>query len=304
MNDPGREVLKHAVFIAGPTSSGKSVLAVEWARRHGGEIVCADAFQLYREFPILSAQPSEAEREGVPHHLFGAAGCADAMDAARYAQMALAVIAEIASRGRIPFVVGGSGLYIHALTSGLPDVPAIDPEIRERVRAMNLQDMVQALGELDPAALDIIDARNPRRVGRRLEICLQSGRPASEVLAPNPPVVGLRGIVLAPRREDLHDRITRAVEARLAGGAVDEVRAVRELAGLTARQILGWREITGFLDGALSLEECREQLASATRRYAKRQLTWFRSKLTLPPVDPATVTPEILERTARLPGPP
>lgn len=302
MSVSGREVLKHAVFIAGPTSSGKSALAVEWARRHNGEVVCADAFQLYRGFPVLSAQPSAAERAGVPHHLFGSVACSDTMDAACFARMALAVIEKIVERGKIPFVAGGSGLYIQSLVAGLPDLPPIDPHIRDRVRGMTLPDMVRALGGLDPAGLHAVDSRNPRRVARRLEICLQTGRPASEFLAPRLAIGGLRGVVITPRREDLHDRIARAVEARLAGGAVEEVRAVRGTAGPTALQILGWREITGFLDGVISMEECRERLTSATRRYAKRQLTWFRSKLTLPQVDPTIVTPENLERTARLPG--
>ena len=244
MNDPGREVLKHAVFIAGPTSSGKSALAVEWARRHGGEIVCADAFQLYREFPVLSAQPSEAEREGVPHHLFGVVTCTDAMDAARYAQMALAVIAEIASRGRIPFVVGGSGLYIHALASGLPDLPPTDPGIRERVRAMNLQDMVRALGELDSRRWtpSIPATRGGLPGGWKLPAVRASrlGSPGSE---PSGRRTARYRAHPAPRGFARPHRPGR-------GGAPGRRRRGRgegcqESAGLTARQILGWRESPG-----------------------------------------------------------
>ena len=294
-----RDVLKQAVFIAGPTSAGKSDVALEWARRCRGEIVCADAFQLYREFPVLSAQPGADQHAAAPHHLFGCVSCSDEMDAARFADLALGVIAEIVARGRVPVVVGGSGLYLQALTAGLPELPAIDPALRERVRGMTLKEMVTRLRELDPAGTAAIDMHNPRRVARRLELCLQTGRPASEILSEPPAPEGLRGVVLTRDREDLHARIAAAVDARLSGGAIDEVRAARSMAGGTARQILGWREITAYLDGKILLDECRESLTTATRQYAKRQLTWFRGKCTFPFINLSSVTRDFLDRTAR-----
>lgn len=269
------------------------------ARRHGGEIVCADAFQVYREFPVLSAQPPGAERDAVPHHLFGVVPCTEEMDAARFAGMALAAVAEIAGRGAVPFVVGGSGLYLQALMAGLPELPAIDPGVRAEVRGMSIGEMLARLARLDPASVEVIDACNPRRVGRRLELCLQTGRPASEVLAPLPVPQGLRGVTLVRDRDDLHARIAGAVAARLSGGAIDEVRATRAMASDTARQILGWREITACLDGALTTAACGEQLTAATRRYAKRQLTWFRAKSTFPTENLSHVTPDFLDRIAR-----
>lgn len=295
MNPTDRVSLQRAVIIAGPTSSGKSALALEWARQQGGEIVCADAFQLYREFPVLSARPAPEETAEISHHLFGVVPCEESIDAARYAEMALEAVREITKRGRVPFIVGGSGLYLQALVAGLPDLPAIAPEIREEVRRMSPDEMVRLLGRIDPRSLDAIDLRNPRRVARRLEISMQTGRPASEALTPRAPVEGLRGIVLTRPREVLHARIGRAVSARLAHGAIEEVRRVRAVAGPTARQILGWREIITHLDGNISLDECRELLTVATRRYAKRQLTWFRTKLPLPqmelPADPVGFPP-------------
>ena len=272
---------------------------MRWAQKHGGEIVCADAFQLYREFPVLSAQPSADERARVPHQLFGAVSCADEMDAARYAGLALDIIAEIVARERVPFVVGGSGLYLQALMAGLPALPEIAPDLRERVRGMALGEMAALLRELDPTSAAAIDMHNPRRVARRLELCLQTGRPASEILREPPSPQRLRGVVLARDSDDLHARIAAAVDARLSGGAIDEVRAARGIAGATARQILGWREITAHLDGKMSFEECHESLAAATRRYAKRQLTWFRGKCTFPAVNLSSVTPDFLDRTAR-----
>ena len=294
------DFLRRTVFIVGPTSVGKSEVALHLAQKHGGEIVCADAFQIYRELPVLSAQPSADERALVPHHLFGCISCADEMNAARYADMASEILSGIIAHGKTPFVVGGSGLYLQALVAGLPELPAIDPVLREQVRGMTLEEMTAKLRELDPESLRVIDANNPRRVARRLEICLQTGRAASEVMTALPRVAeGLRGILLVRSRGDMSERIEAAVRQRLQQGAIEEVRAIRGTAAGTARQILGWREITSFLDGELAIDECRERLVFATRRYAKRQLTWFRSKSTFPREDISEVTPDSLDRIAR-----
>lgn len=295
---PCRSVLRHAVFLVGPTSVGKSAIALAWAEKYGAEIVCADAFQLYREFPVLSARPTEAEMARAPHHLFGSVSCTETMDAARFAADSLAVIADITARGRTPLIVGGSGLYIDALIRGLPDLPVIDPEIRRRIRAMPPGEMLEELQRRDPASVVAIDAHNPRRVARRLELTLQTGAPASEILAPRPLPEGLRGVVFTRDREDLRARIADAVTARLDGGAIDEVRGARSVAGPTARQILGWRQIGNFLDGVCTRDACREQLVDATRRYAKRQLTWFRAKSTFPAENLSTVIPSDLDRLA------
>ena len=293
------ELLRRAVFVTGPTSVGKSTVALAWARECGGEIVCADAFQLYRELSVLSAQPGNDERDGVPHHLYGCLPCAEEIDAARYAEMARTVLSDIVSRGKTPIVVGGSGLYLQALISGLPTLPAIAPALRGEVRAMTLEAMIARMRELDPDSLAVIDVNNPRRVARRLELCLQTGRPASRVLPDlSATPSGLRGVFFTRIREDLFARIAAAVALRLEGGAVEEVEAVRNMAGYTARQILGWREITALLDGVITMEECRERLVVATRKYAKRQLTWFRGKSTFPEEDISAVTPDTLERIA------
>ncbi|MEX1110444.1 MAG: tRNA (adenosine(37)-N6)-dimethylallyltransferase MiaA [Chthoniobacterales bacterium] len=294
-----RTILRQAIFLAGPTSVGKSDLALALAGKHRGEIVCADAFQLYREFPVLSAQPSAREQSLVPHHLFGTVACSEEMDAARFAIRALEAVGDIVARNKTPFVVGGSGLYLDALIRGLPRLPSIDPAIRKEVRAMTLKDMLARLRSLDPASLAVIDVHNPRRVARRLEISRQTGRPASEILTEPPVPQGLRGVVLTRDRDDLNARIAASVEARLAAGAIDEVRTARDLAGGTARQILGWREITALLDGTIDRAACAALLTNATRQYARRQLTWFRSKSTLPTEDLTDVTSDHLDRIAR-----
>jgi tRNA dimethylallyltransferase len=291
--------LRRAVFFTGPTSAGKSEIALRLARKHAGEMVCADAFQLYREFPVLSAQPSAGDQSLVPHHLFGCFSCAEDMDAARYAVMAREVLSGIVARGRTPFFVGGSGLYLQALIAGLPELPAIDPALREQVRGMTLGEMSSKLRELDPESLLAIDVNNPRRVARRLELCLQTGRPASQLLGDLPAAPdGLRGVLLTRSRDEMNARIAAAVASRLERGAIEEVRTAREAASGTARQILGWREITAFLDGELSMADCREKLTIATRQYAKRQLTWFRGKSTFPEEEFSEVTPDFLDRIA------
>jgi tRNA dimethylallyltransferase len=224
------------------------------------------------------------------------------MDAARFATLALAAIGHIAADGRTAFVVGGSGLYLQALTAGLPDLPAIDPAIRQAVRQLPPDEMLKRLAALDPASVAAIDTRNPRRIIRRLELCLQSGRPASELLAPRTPPPGLRGVVILPERAELHRRIAADVASRLSRGAIEEVRAATGTAGETARQILGWREISDHLAGRTTLAECHEKLTVATRQYAKRQLTWFRGKSTFHSIEISPVTTAPIERIARLAG--
>ncbi len=293
---PDRDLLLRAVFVAGPTSAGKSEVALSLALRHGGEIVNADAFQLYREFPVLSAQPSAQDFARAPHHLFGCVPSSEEMDAARFAGLALGAIADVVARGRLPVVVGGSGLYLQALLHGLPELPPIDAAVRARVRALPLAEAVEELRRLDPASAAAIDLQNPRRVARRLELCWQTSRPASELLAPPAELPARRGVVLIRERDDFHSRIADAVSSRLQNGAIGEVATARSIAGATARQILGWREITAYLDGQLTFDESREKLIAATRQYAKRQLTWFRGKSTFPFINISAVTPDISDR--------
>lgn len=299
MKSPDRNILRRAIFIVGPTSVGKSGMALSWALQCHGEIVNADAFQLYREFPVLSAQPSADDKTRVPHHLFSCVPCSELMDATRFSELALEVIRDIVSRDRTPFVVGGSGLYLQALIAGLPMLPVIAPALRAEVRAMSLEQLVAKLRKLDPISATIIDLDNPRRVARRLELCLQTGQPASALLAPVHPPAGLRGIVFTRDREELHSRIETAVASRLVGGGLEEVRAARSTASTTARQILGWREISAYFEGTMTLDECRERLTASTRQYAKRQLTWFRGKSTFPTENLTNVTPRHLDFLAR-----
>jgi len=264
------------IFLAGPTASGKSALALELASQLDGEIVNADAFQLYAGLDVLTAKPSASDFARVPHHLYGVLPLTEACDAQRYHDLAKPVIVEIASRGKTPLVVGGSGLYLKALTHGLAPLPQGDAAMRERLRLMPLEDKTAELLALDPAAAATVNLRNPRYVERALEICLLTGKPQSELrqsfqnARPD-----IRGFVLNWERKALIRRIESRTRQMLASGAIEEVAALGEVS-LTACKAIGIREIRDHLEGRLTLDQSREAIVIATRQYAKRQATWFR----------------------------
>ncbi|MFN7563563.1 MAG: tRNA (adenosine(37)-N6)-dimethylallyltransferase MiaA, partial [Prosthecobacter sp.] len=264
------------LFIAGPTASGKSALALELASRLDGEIVNADAFQLYAGLDVITAKPSAADFARVPHHLYGVLLLTEACDAQRYHDLAKRLIEEIASLGKTPLVVGGSGLYLKAITHGLAPLPQGDAAMREKLRERPLEDKVAELLALDPAAATTVNLRNPRYVERALEICLLTGKPQSELRqsfqTAQPKV---RGLVLSWEREALWRRIEARTRQMLASGAIEEVAALGEVS-LTACKAIGIREIHDHLEGRLTLDQAREAIVIATRQYAKRQATWFR----------------------------
>jgi tRNA dimethylallyltransferase len=269
------------IYIAGSTASGKSALALELAGRLDAEIVNADAFQVYRGLEILTAAPTSEERARVPHHLFGIIDANQEFHAARYAALAREVLSEIAMRGRTALVVGGSGLYIKALTHGLDDLPS-DAALREQLHEMSLAEKVARLRTVDPAGAAEMNLGNPRHVERALEICLLSGRPASELKQRwrGPDDAGLRGVLLDWPRDVLNRRIGQRVDDMFARGAVEEVARIDQSCGFsnTAARAIGVREIRAFLAGPFTRDEAIASVALATRRYAKRQMTWFRSE--------------------------
>jgi len=265
--------------LAGPTGAGKSAFAVELADRLGGEIVCADAFQVYRGMAILTAQPGEAERAAVPHHLYGIRDPREALDAARFAAAARAACGEIQARGRLPVLVGGSGLYLEAVVSGFDPLPPVDPALRARISSMAPEDVLRELQQLDPGAVSLIDVRNPRRVARALEIVIQSGGPLAAARRRGP-ASPLRGCVLVRAKPELDARILRNVERMFEAGVMDEVALLGET-GPTASRAISLREVREVLAGTLAVEEAIAAIAAATRRYAKRQLTWFRNRSSL-----------------------
>ncbi|MDA0766222.1 MAG: tRNA (adenosine(37)-N6)-dimethylallyltransferase MiaA [Verrucomicrobia bacterium] len=278
-----------ALYICGPTASGKSAAALTLARHLHGELVNADAFQLYRGLETLTAAPSPAERAQAPHHLYGILHPAAPSDAASYRALALPVLEDIRRRGKLPIVVGGSGLYLKFLTHGPSDLPPGDPALRRELETLSLQELNQRLATLDPQTAATIDQQNPRYVQRALEICLLSGQPASQLrqsFSTDPP--GLTGLSLQWSAGDLAQRIATRSHLILEGGAIDEVAALPPDVG-TAAKAIGVPEIRALLAGTLTREECEERLLIATRQYAKRQRTWFRREHWLTPL-PAPFT--------------
>ena len=297
------DVLDRVFFIVGPTATGKSDVAAEVAFACGGEIIGADAFQIYEGMELLTAKPERALRDRVPHHLVGTVRLTDEMNAERFRSAALATIADIHARGKAAFVVGGSGLYIKALTHGLSPLPAADVKLRAEFAQCTTSDLVARLEQLDPATAASIDRNNRRRVVRALEICLLARRPASELRNQLPPIESAAGVCLLRDRAELYDRINSRVEAMFANGVIDEVRSLGDI-GPTAARTLGFQQIRELLAGRMSQAECIGAIQQATRRYAKRQLTWFQRQTSFEPLNLSRTSSgeavECISRRARL----
>jgi len=287
--------MRRTFFIAGPTATGKSDLAADLAREKGAEIVSADAFQIYRGLALLTAKPEASTLAKAPHHLIASMSLHEEMNAEKFRVAATTVIDEIHSRGKLAIVVGGSGLYIKALTHGLAAVPEPDPKLREKLNAMSLDELQAQLIELDPEATRKIDMKNRRRVVRAVEICLLAGRPASEAVAgvadPGRPgsTIPATGVFVFRDRDELYARINRRVERMFEDGVIEEVRAAGEVSA-TASQMIGFREIRQLLKGEMSIPQCVAAIQQATRRYAKRQLTWFRWQTNFLPLNLSLLT--------------
>ena len=287
--------MKHMFFIVGPTATGKSELAADVARGAGAEIVSADAFQIYRGLDLLTAKPGARTFAKAPHHLIGIVPLGEEMNAEKYRRDATRAIEEINSRGKPAIVVGGSGLYIKALTHGLAPLPESDPKLREKLNAMSLDNLRAQLVELDPEAAKKIDIKNRRRLVRALEICLITGKPASEVVAgvgdSGRPGLSIpaTGVFVFRDRNELYERINQRVKAMFEKGVIEEVRAAA-VTSATASQMIGLREIRELLAGKKSLPQCIAEIQQATRRYAKRQLTWFRRQSNFLPLNLSFLT--------------
>jgi len=307
-------------FIVGPTAIGKSEIAASVARKVGAEIVSADAFQVYCGLDLLTAKPEEPTLAKAPHHLVGTTPLRDEMNAEKYRLAASRAVEEINSRCRLAIVVGGSGLYIKALTHGLAPLPQSDPALREKLNAMNLDDLCSQLLELDPQTARNIDLKNRRRVVRALEICLLSGKSASaqrkqwigdagiprsgglqsaagaiwrssllQTTQTGLPASPATGVFVFRDRQELYERINQRVEMMFGRGVIEEVRTAAEISR-TASQMIGIREIRELLAGKKSLPQCIVEIQQATRRYAKRQLTWFRRQTNFSPLNLSSLT--------------
>lgn len=279
-------MLPPLIAIVGPTASGKSALALRIARARGGEIVSCDSLQVYRGLDIGSAKATLHERRDVRHHLIDVIGPGDPFSAAEYARLARAAIADITRRDRLPIVAGGTGLYLKALLEGLFDGPARDEKRRRRFESLadrfGDQRLHRLLERLDPAAAERIPPTDRVRIIRALEVYWATGRSLTEHhSAGAKPLEGYRTLLLglAPDRDTLRRVVEERTRAMLDAGLLDEVRALLD-GGLSPRahplQAIGYREALAVLNGKASLEQAEPAIVTATMRFAKRQMTWFR----------------------------
>ena len=274
------------VAVVGPTASGKSALAVALAQQLTGEVVACDSTQLYRGFDIGTAKPAAADRRGIPHHLIDVLGPEEAATAGGYRQMALAVLADLHSRARLPIFTVGTGLYLRALLEGLADLPRRSEELREKLRTSAQEHrpghLHRILSRLDADAARKISASDEQKLIRAVEVCLLAKKPLTELhKTGRTPLQGWRVLKLglAPDREALYARIHARTEAMLANGWIEEVRSLLD-AGLPENakplDFIGYRELRAVLQCRMRMDDSRAAIQQATRRYAKRQLTWFR----------------------------
>lgn len=284
-----------AIYIAGPTASGKSAVALLVAEQLNGEIISVDSMQVYRGMDIGTAKPTPQERARIPHHLINVAEPSEAFDAARFLKLSRNAEAEIGARGGIPVFCGGTGLYFNTLVGGLGESPSASPDLRAELETTPLPALLDELAKADPDTFARIDRSNPRRVIRAVEVIRASGRPYSAQRS-NWKESARSGlwIGLARDRADLNRRINDRVESMFAAGLVEETQELLK-AGLeqnrTAMQAIGYRQVVEHLRAERDLRTTIDLVKQKTRQYAKRQMTWFRRQLDLQWIDLAEDTP-------------
>ena len=279
--------MNRVFFIVGPTAVGKSEIAAGVAQRLGAEIVSADAFQIYRGLDLLTAKPDPATRARAPHHLIGVVPLIEEMNVEKFREAAETII----RRGKPVIVVGGTGLYVKALTHGVAKLPGANRKLREKLERATSEELLRSLRVLDPIGAEKIDAQNRRRLIRAVEVCLLTGKPFSGQRTEWIESAPANGVLVERDRAELYARINRRVEEMFAAGVVEEVFSVKEV-GSTAAKTLGLLEIQGLIAGEISQAECIARIQQATRRYAKRQLTWFRRQTSFPSLNLSAHRPD------------
>ena len=280
----------NAILITGPTASGKSALAVEFAKQHNGVVVNADSMQVYDTLCVLTARPSDEDMQGVPHYLYGHVPANLAYSTGAWLRDVTELLPRLHADGRKPIFVGGTGLYFKALTGGLSDMPAIPEEVRNRLRSRlqeeGRDELYRQLRERDPLVAESLRPQDGQRIVRALEVLEATGRSIADFQAQTGPVIvdpsTSRKIVVAPDRAILHQRINGRFEKMLEQGAEDEVKTLLSLSlppDMPVMKAIGVSQIAAMLRGELSRDEVLERGAAATRQYAKRQMTWFRNQM-------------------------
>ena len=295
------------VLIAGPTASGKSALALALAERHRGCVINADALQVYGCWRVLTARPGDAELARVPHLLYGHVGCEVRYSVGAWLRDVAAALAEARRRDLRPIVVGGTGLYLSALTEGLADIPEVPPEVRARSEALlgagRLDALIADLARNDPATLARVDRNNPMRVQRAWEVLSTTGRGLSEWhRTTRPPLVApstAARLVIEPENPILNANIEARFHLMVQQGALDECRrflAAGHILDAPSGRALGAAQLAGHLEGKLSFEAAVADSITVTRQFAKRQRTWFRNRMAdWPRIDPASPSTKVSE---------
>ncbi|MGX5668450.1 tRNA (adenosine(37)-N6)-dimethylallyltransferase MiaA [Rhizobium daejeonense] len=288
MNNLGNDI--DAILITGPTASGKSALALDFAKRLGGQVINADSMQVYDVLRVLTARPSEEEMGGIPHHLYGHVPPGNTYSTGDWLREAGDLLSRLKDRNVLPVIIGGTGLYFKALTGGLSDMPAVPDDIRRRLRgrlsAEGAEMLHRELAARDPAMAERLNPQDGQRIVRALEVLEATGRSISEFQGKAGPMLvdpaRAGKFVVLPDRALLHERINRRFAGMFQQGAVEEVEALLAL-GLSpempAMKAIGVSQIAAMLKGQLSREEVIDMASAATRQYAKRQMTWFRNQM-------------------------
>lgn len=273
------------VVVVGPTASGKTSFSIELAKHLDGEIVSADSMQIYRDMDIATAKPDADEMQGIPHHLISFLPVGESFSVAKYKDMALKAIADIISRGKQPIVVGGTGLYVDTLINNTEFVDYEQSDIRlkleDRVKTEGIESIFSELEKIDPLTAEKLHINDTKRIIRALEVYYSTGKTIAhqcEISHLNESeydwcIIGIN----AENRQILYDRINRRVDIMYEKGLLNEAKEFFSLeCSKTAKQAIGYKELKPYLDGLISLKDALEKLKMETRRYAKRQLTWFR----------------------------
>jgi tRNA dimethylallyltransferase len=293
------------VVIGGPTASGKTHVAANLAKHFGTEVISGDSRQFYRAMRIGTARPNEEELLGVKHHFLGHLELEQTWSAGEFACQAEPVLQHILATHSMAVLVGGSGLYLDALTNGLDPMPRADHAVRERLQHRfqqhGLQDLLKELDRLDPAISGVIDRQNPHRVIRALEVCISSGRPYSaQRIGPRQREdLRILRFALDLPREELYARIDARVDRMIADGLEEEARSLLPYRDLNALRTVGYREFFEHFDGKLSREEAIDLIKQHTRNYAKRQLTWLRREKSWRFLHPEKATPQAIHDLAQ-----
>lgn len=273
---------KRLLVVVGPTGSGKTDLSIRLARHYAAPVLSTDSRQVYRGMPIGTAQPSDDQLQVAEHHFIASHDIKDNLSCGEYEVQALARLEKLFADHDYVVAVGGSGLYVRALCEGMDDLPQADESLRaelgRRLEAEGVGALAEQLRELDPVYYEVVDRSNPARVVRALEVCLQTGRPYSEQRTGErrSRPFGIVKIGVDLPRAELYDRINRRVDQMLADGLEAEARALHPYRELNALQTVGYREFFDYFDGRTGYDEAVELIKRNSRRYAKRQLTWFR----------------------------